>query len=30
MKPLQLVEPSRADEYNELYKKWKDCLNRDL
>lgn len=30
MKPLQLVEPTKADEYNELYKKWKEYLEKDL
>jgi len=30
MKPLQLIEPRKTDEYNELYEKWRDCLKRDL
>lgn len=30
MKPLQLVEPTKAKVYDELYAKWKNCLNRDL
>lgn len=30
MKPLQLVEPTKAEEYDELYEGWKECLNRDL
>jgi xylulokinase len=30
MKPLQLIEPTKADEYNELYKKWKNFLMKDI
>jgi xylulokinase len=30
MKPLQLIEPNKADEYNELYKRWKKFLMKDL
>lgn len=30
MKPLQLVEPTRAKEYDELYKKWKKYLEKDV
>ena len=30
MKPLQLIEPTKADEYNALYKKWRDYLKNDL
>jgi xylulokinase len=30
MKPLQLVEPTKAEVYNDLYAKWKKCLDRDL
>ena len=30
MKPLQLIEPTHAKLYDDLYKGWKECLNRDL
>jgi len=30
MKPLQLVEPTKADAYNELYGKWKKYLEKDM
>jgi xylulokinase len=30
MKPLQLIEPTKAKEYNELYEKWKNCLEKDF
>src|SRR4051812_14207734 len=30
MKPLQLIEPTKADEYNELYKNWKKYLMKDI
>jgi len=30
MKPLQLVEPTKANVYNELYGKWKKYLEKDM
>src|SRR3954451_1879127 len=30
MKPLQLIEPTKAAEYNELYKNWKKYLMKDI
>jgi xylulokinase len=30
MKPLQLVKPTKADVYDELYKKWKNYLLKEL
>ena len=30
MKPLQLVEPTQTEKYDELYKKWKGYLNQAL
>ncbi len=30
MKPLQLVKPTKAGEYDELYKKWKEYLRKEL
>jgi xylulokinase len=30
MKPLQLVEPTKANVYDELYAKWKEYLEKDM
>jgi xylulokinase len=30
MKPLQFIEPTKADAYNELYVKWEKYLEKDL
>lgn len=30
MQPLQLVEPTKQDTYNELYKEWKEVLEKHL
>jgi xylulokinase len=30
MKPLQLVQPTKANEYNELYEKWEKLLSQAL
>jgi xylulokinase len=30
MKPLQLIEPTKTNGYDELYEKWKKYLEKDL
>ena len=30
MRPLQLIKPKKANEYDELYKKWEKFLMKDL
>ncbi len=30
IRPLQLIEPTVASEYNDLYEGWKECLKKDL